>query len=154
MQLLLGICLAVFLYSGYLSFGLVLILEELRSLPQSSTYSLSTTLLINFCPYQTCYFQYCYQLSLEACLRPSLQPSRSPLIFPFHFEVEELYGTWYQNDSFSLINVGSGLLCLRRFFFFLRAQGNKVAKHIVAFCYVVTPTLKWYRKYRSVMSHY
>jgi hypothetical protein len=21
-------------------------------------------------------------------------------------------------------------------------------------CYVVTPTLKWYRKYRSVMSHY
>jgi len=29
-------------------------------------------------------------------------------------------------------------------------------QHIVpgTWCYVVTPTLKWYRKYRSVMSHY
>jgi len=30
--------------------------------------------------------------------------------------VEELYGTRYQNVSFSLINVGSGFHCLRRFF--------------------------------------
>ena len=30
--------------------------------------------------------------------------------------VEELYGTRYQSDSFSLINVGSGFQCLRSFF--------------------------------------
>jgi len=30
-------------------------------------------------------FQYCYQLSLGAGFRPSLQPSWSPLIFPFLF---------------------------------------------------------------------
>ena len=33
--------------------------------------------------------------------------------------VEELYGTWYQSGSFSLINVGSGFHCLRSFFLFL-----------------------------------
>jgi len=60
------------------------------------------------CPYQTCQFQYCYELSSEAGCRPSLQPSWSPLIFPFLFAVEELYGTQYQSCSLSLIGVGSG----------------------------------------------
>ena len=32
--------------------------------------------------------------------------------------MEELYGTRYQSDSFSLINVGSGFHCLRSFSFF------------------------------------
>ena len=36
--------------------------------------------------------------------------------FPFLFTVEELYGTRYQSGSFSLINVGSGFHCLRKFF--------------------------------------
>jgi hypothetical protein len=31
--------------------------------------------------------------------------------------VEELYGTWYQSGSFSLINVGNGFQCLRSFSF-------------------------------------
>ena len=43
------------------------------------------------------------------------QPSWSPLIFPFLFAVEELYGTRYQSGSFSLINVGSDFHCLRSF---------------------------------------
>ena len=38
-----------------------------------------------------------------------------PLIFPFFFAVEELYGTRYQSGSFSFINVGSGFHCLRSF---------------------------------------
>jgi len=54
----------------------------------------------------------------RAGFRPSLQPSWSPLIFPFFFAVEEFYSTWYQNGSFSLINVGSGFHCLRSFSFF------------------------------------
>jgi len=37
------------------------------------------------------------------------------LILPFLFAVEELYGTWYQSGSLSLINVGSGFHCLRSF---------------------------------------
>ena len=64
-------------------------------------------------PYQTCPFQYCYQLSSGAGFRPSLQPSWSPLIFPFLFAVEELYSIWYQSGSFSLFDVGSGFHCLR-----------------------------------------
>jgi len=72
----------------------VLILKEVRSMPQA-LYTLY------FCPYQTCPFQYCYQLSSGAGFRPSLQPSWSPLIFPFLFAVEELiYGTRYQSGSF------------------------------------------------------
>ena len=57
-------------------------------------------------------------LSSGAGFRPSLQPSWSPLVFPFLFAVEELYGTRYQSGSFSLINVGSGFHCLRSFFSF------------------------------------
>jgi len=68
-------------------------------------------------PYQTCPFQYCYQLSLGAGFRPSLQPSWSPLVFPILFAVEELYDTGHQSGSFSLINVGSGFHCLRSFFY-------------------------------------
>jgi len=45
----------------------------------------------------------------------ALQPSWSPLIFPFLFALEEIYGTRYQSGSFSLINVGSGFHCLRSF---------------------------------------
>jgi len=71
------------------------------------------------CPYQTCPFQYCYQLSTGAGLRPSLQPSWFPLISLFLFAVEELYNTRYQSSSFSLINVGSGFHCMRSFLFFL-----------------------------------
>jgi hypothetical protein len=41
------------------------------------------------------------------------------LISPILFAVEELYGTWYQSGSFSLLNVVSGFHCLRSFFFFL-----------------------------------
>ena len=52
------------------------------------------------------------------CFRPSLQPSWSPLIFPFLFVVEELYGTRYQSGSFSLINVGSAFRCLRMYVVF------------------------------------
>ena len=40
-----------------------------------------------------------------------------PIDFSFLFTAEELYGTWYQSGSFSLINVGSGFHCLRSFFF-------------------------------------
>jgi len=47
------------------------------------------------------------------------------LNFPFLFAVEELYGTRYQSGSFSLINVGSGLHCLRSFFFFFFLTGGK-----------------------------
>ena len=36
----------------------------------------------------------------------------------FLFAVEELYGTRYQNGPFSLINVGSGIHCLRSYFLF------------------------------------
>jgi len=49
-----------------------------------------------------------------------------PIIFPFLFAVEELYGTQYQSGSFSLINVGSGFHCLHSisFFSFFREQLN------------------------------
>jgi len=36
--------------------------------------------------------------------------------------VEELYGTRYQSGSFSLLIVGSGFHCLRRFSFFYRVE--------------------------------
>ena len=49
-------------------------------------------------------FQYYYQLSSGAGFRPSLQPSWSPLIFPFLFAMKELYGTRYQNGSSFLLN--------------------------------------------------
>jgi len=45
-----------------------------------------------------------------------LNKMQLPLIFPFLFAVEELYGTRYQSGSFSLINVGSGFHCLHSFF--------------------------------------
>jgi len=63
-----------------LSRNRVSILKELRSLPPSSMCTLWTLLLT--CPYQTCLFQYCYQLLPGAGFRPSLQHSWSPLIFP------------------------------------------------------------------------
>ena len=63
-------------------------------------------------------FKPSYRLSSGAGFRPSLQPSWSPLIFPFLFAVEELYDTRYQSGSFSLINVGGGFHCLRSFFFY------------------------------------
>ena len=42
--------------------------------------------------------------------------------------MEELYGTRYQIGSFSLINVGSGFHCLRRFFCFYRVHMHGQSK--------------------------
>jgi len=42
-----------------------------------------------------------------------------PIVISFLFAVEELYGTRYQNGSFSLINVGSDFNCQHSFFIFL-----------------------------------
>ena len=60
----------------------------------------------------------------------------------FYFAaVEELYGTWYQSASFSLINVGSGFYCLRSFFFLsfiLFCQDRRLCelrKHFLLFVY-------------------
>ena len=47
------------------------------------------------------------------------------MIFPFLFAVEELYGTRYQSDSFSLINVGSSSHCLRCIFSFSCSKPDK-----------------------------
>ena len=77
------------------------------------TSTLWTSLLNLLIPDVPFSVRYCHQLSSGAGFRPSLQPSQSPLIFPFLFAVEELYGTWYQSGSFSLMNVGSGFHCLR-----------------------------------------
>ena len=57
--------------------------------------------------------------SSGAGFMPSLQPSWSPLIFPFFFTMEKLYGTRYQSGFFSIVNVGSSFHCLCSFFFFL-----------------------------------
>jgi len=38
--------------------------------------------------------------------------------------VEELYGTWYQSGSFSLINVGNGFRCLRSLSFLFIIHKN------------------------------
>jgi hypothetical protein len=65
-----------------------------------------------------------------AGFKPSLQPFWSPLIFPFLFAVEELYGTRYQSGSFSLTNVGSGFYCLHSFSFVF-----KVFHHIKISCF-------------------
>ena len=46
-------------------------------------------------------------------------PLDPPLIIPFLFAVEEIYGTRYQSGSFSLLSVGSGFHCLRGFSLFL-----------------------------------
>jgi hypothetical protein len=42
--------------------------------------------------------------------------------------VEEFYGTRYQSDSFSLIDVGSEFHCLRSFFFFLNFRARASPK--------------------------
>ena len=101
-----------------LSRNCVLILKELRSLPPSSMCTLWTLPLNLSIPDVPFVVYYCHQLSSGAGFRPSLQPSWSPLIFPFLFAVEELYGTRYQSGSFFLSNVGSGFHCLRSFYFF------------------------------------
>jgi hypothetical protein len=63
-----------------------------------------------------------FPVLLSALIRSRFQAKPAtlliPIDFPFLFAVEELYGTRYQSDSFSLINVGSGFHCLRSFFFF------------------------------------
>jgi hypothetical protein len=84
------------------------------------------SLLLTMSSYK-CPFQHCYHLSSGASFRPSLQPSWSPLIFPFLFAVEELYGTRYQSGSFSLINVGSGFHCLLSFYFFFLVGSLEVS---------------------------
>jgi hypothetical protein len=80
-----------------------------------------------------------------AGFRPSLQPSWFPLIFPFLFAVEELYGTRYQSGTFSLIYVGSGFHCLRSFFIFfswahtvvltVRGHGHLTRTYYYAYSY-------------------
>ena len=45
----------------------------------------SVNLAAKICPYQTCPFQYCYQLSSGDGFRPSLQPFCSPLVFFLFF---------------------------------------------------------------------
>jgi len=69
-------------------------------------------------PYQTCSYQYYYQLSSGAGFRSSLQSSWSPLILFLILLVKEFYGTRYQSGAFSWIDVGSGFQCLRNFLFF------------------------------------
>ena len=53
-------------------------------------------------------------------ITPISNTSKRPL-YPYkHWSaVEKLYGTRYQSDSYSLINVGSGFHCLRNFSIFL-----------------------------------
>ena len=51
---------------------------------------------------------------LSTLIRRRFQVKPATLLIPIDL-VEELYGTRYQSGSFSLINVGSGLLCPRSF---------------------------------------
>jgi hypothetical protein len=51
-----------------------------------------------------------------------------PIDIPFLFAVEEVYGTRYQNGSFSLIYVGSGSHCLHIFSFILFLLGRSTNK--------------------------
>jgi len=92
--------------------------QRVGKLAPSSMCTLWTSLLTLSIPCQTCPFQYCYQPLSGAGFRQSLQPSWSPLTFPFLFVVEELYGTQYQSGSFFLIDVGSGVYCLLHSYFF------------------------------------
>jgi len=48
-----------------------------------------------------------------------------PIILFLLLLVEEFYGTRYQSGSFSLVNVGSGIPCLRSFSFFLFLDRGK-----------------------------
>ena len=90
-------------------------------------------------------------LSSGAGFRPSLQPSWSPLVFPFLFAVEELYGTRYQSGSFSLINVGSGFHCLRSFSFsFYPQQHTAVFNFVLIHC---ISTLKHAQKFTLTHIH-
>jgi hypothetical protein len=62
-----------------------------------------------------------FPVLLSTLIRSQFQAKPATLLIPidfiFLFPVEELYGTWYQSGSFSLIDVGSGCHCLRSFFF-------------------------------------
>ena len=93
------------------------ILKELRRLPPSSMCTLWTSLLNLSIP------DVPFPVLLSTLIRSRFQAkpatSWSPLIFPFLFAMEELYGTRYHSGSFSLlINVGSGFHCLRSFSFY------------------------------------
>jgi len=63
-----------------------------------------------------------FPVLLSTLIRSRFQAKFATLLIPIDFSilfaVEELYGTRYQSGSFSLINVGSGLHCLRSFFLF------------------------------------
>jgi len=119
-----------------LSRNWVSIVRELRSLPPSSMCTLWILLLHLSIP-----FQYYYQLSSGAGFKPSLQPSWSPLIFPFLFAVEELYSTRIQSGSFSLINVGSGFHCLRSPFFFLFLFSTCMKSEHIGTCGIVCASI-------------
>jgi hypothetical protein len=59
-----------------------------------------------------------FPVLLSTLIRSRFQAKPATLlIFLSYFTVKELYGTWYQSGSFSLIYVGSGFHCLRNFSF-------------------------------------
>ena len=99
-----------------LSKNWVSILKELRSLPLSSMCTLWTVLLNLSIP------DVPFPVLLSNLIRSRFQAKPAtlliPIVFPFLFAVEELYGTWYQSGSFSLFNVGSSFHFLRSIFFF------------------------------------
>jgi hypothetical protein len=73
-----------------------------------------------------------FPVLLSTLIRSRFQAKFATLLIPIDFSilfaVEELYGTRYQSGSFSLINVGSGLHCLRSFFLIIfTVLGTKVA---------------------------
>ena len=82
------------------------------SLPPSSMCTL-WTLLLNLSILDVP-FPVLLSTLIKSRFQANLQPSWSPLIFPFLFTVE---GTRYQSGSFSLFNVGSGFHGLRSFSF-------------------------------------
>jgi len=98
-----------------LSKNWVSILKELRSLPPSSMctqWTLRLNLSIPDVP---------FPVLLSTLIRSRFQAKPAtfliPINFSFLFAMEELYGTRYRSNYFSLINVGSGFHCLRSFFF-------------------------------------
>jgi hypothetical protein len=81
------------------------------------------------------------QLPSGAGVRLSLQPSSSHRLFFFSL-LEECYGTWYQSDSYFLINVGSGFHCLHSFpslmgIRYLRGKGLRTTESIFGVCIVL-----------------
>ena len=93
-----------------------LILKELKRLPPSS-YKCTLNFAAKLVHIRHALSSTVINSHQEPVSGQAMQPSWSPLNFPFLFTVEELYGTRYQSGSFSLIIVGSGFHCLHSFLF-------------------------------------